>query len=160
MSIEIERAFVAARVPSAALLGSGVRLRQGYLAFEGDTEVRVRLTTTSAALTVKVGGGLTRTEIEVDLPLADGEVLWSHTAGRRLDKTRHRVAIPGGDTAEVDVYAGELLGLCRIEVEFTSEAAAAVFEPPDWFGREVTGDPRWRNSSLARHGRPDESRPH
>ncbi len=154
MSLEVERAFVAARIPPVAVLGSGVRLRQGYLASQDDTEVRIRLTTTSASLTVKVGSGLTRTEIEVDLPFADGEVLWSNTAGRRLDKARHRVVLPSGETAEVDVYAGELAGLCRIEVEFTLEAAAAAFEPPDWFGREVTGDPGWRNASLARHGRP------
>ena len=154
MSLEIERAFVAERVPPAAVLGPGVRLRQGYLASEGDTEVRIRLTTTAASLTVKVGSGLTRTEIEVDLPMADAEELWSHTAGRRLDKARHRVVLPGGEAAEVDVYADELAGLCRIEVEFTSEAAAAAFDPPDWFGREVTDDPRWRNASLARHGRP------
>jgi adenylate cyclase len=154
MAEEIERAFVAAAVPPATLLGTGERLRQGYLAREADTEVRVRLTATAATLTVKVGSGLRRTEVGVELPLHEAEALWSHTSGRRLDKTRYRVAV-GDLTAEVDVYAGELAGLCRIEVEFGSEAAAVAFEPPAWFGREVTGDPRWRNAALARDGRPD-----
>jgi adenylate cyclase len=154
MTVEIERAFVAPRVPETAMLGPGVRLRQGYLAVEGDTQVRVRITADAATLTVKAGDGLVRTELDLAVPLSDAEALWPHTAGRRLDKTRHRVEV-GDHVAEVDVYAGELEGLCRVEVEFGSEAAARAFEPPAWFGREVTGDRRWTNASLARYGRPD-----
>ena len=36
------------------------------------------------------------------------------------------------------------------EIEFDSEAEAAVFEPPFWFGEEVTEDPRYQNSSLSK----------
>jgi adenylate cyclase len=154
VAMEIERAFVAPRVPDGLALGSGVRLRQGYLAQEGDTQVRVRLSDTAATLTVKAGDGLVRTELDLAVPLPEAEALWPHTAGRRLDKTRHRVGV-GGHVAEVDIYAGELEGLCRVEVEFDSEEAARAFQPPAWFGREVTGDRRWTNASLARHGRPD-----
>ena len=73
-------------------------------------------------------------------------------------RTRHRVALDGeppGLVAEVDVYGGTLAGLCVAEVEFASEADAASFDPPGWFGRELTGDPAWSNAALARHGRPD-----
>ena len=31
-----------------------------------------------------------------------------------------------------------------------------AFTPPAWFGREVTGDPRYQNSSLSRFGLPGE----
>ena len=154
MAIEIERAFVASDVPDATLLGPGVPLRQGYVAREADAEVRVRISADVATLTIKVGRGLVRTEVDVPIPLETAEALWPHTAGRRIDKTRHRVGL-GGLVAEVDVYAGELAGLCRIEVEFPSESEAAAFVPLPWFGREVTGDTRWSNSSLARNGRPD-----
>ena len=41
-----------------------------------------------------------------------------------------------------------------LEVEFASEDAAAAFAPPDWVGRELTGDRAYANQSLALHGLP------
>jgi adenylate cyclase len=158
VSVEIERAFVADATPDLDLLGPGRRLRQGYVAGEAEVEVRVRITDDRADLTIKGGGGLTRTEVELPLRQEDAEALWPLTRGRRIDKTRHRVPLAGGDglVAEVDVFAGALDGLVRIEVEFPSEAAAHAFDPPAWFGREVTGERAWSNAQLARRGRPDD----
>jgi CYTH domain-containing protein len=157
MTIEIERKFVLAEVPGTDLLGAGKVLRQGYLAEEDDVVVRVRVGEESATLTVKAGGGLTRTEVELLISRDDVDALWPHTAGRRIEKTRHRVMRPelGDRVAELDVYAGALSGLCTAEVEFDSEEDAANFSPPAWFGREVTGDGRWSNAALSRHGLPD-----
>jgi adenylate cyclase len=155
---EIERAFVPDRLPSTVPLGPGTPLRQGYVAGEDDVEVRLRIAPDGAVLTVKAGGGLSRTEVEFAIDAAAAEALWPHTAGRRIVKTRHRVPVADGDAervAEVDVYADALAGLCRIEVEFASEDEAVAFVPPGWFGREVTGEVAWSNASLARHGRPD-----
>lgn len=154
MPVEIERAFVTEGEPDPASLGPGVLLRQGYVASEGEVEVRLRIRDQDATLTIKAGRGKVRTEVELPLSADDAEALWPHTAGRRISKRRHRVPL-GEHVAEVDVYEGALAGLCRIEVEFASPQDADGFEPPDWFGREVTGDDRWSNASLARHGRPD-----
>ncbi|MFA9431101.1 adenylate cyclase [Egicoccus sp. AB-alg2] len=155
MAVEIERAFVAPRVPDAALLGAGLPLRQGYVGRDTDTEIRIRIQPGAATLTIKLGRGLRRTEIELPVPADEAELLWEHTAGRRLEKVRYRVPVDGL-VADVDVFTdARLAGLCRIEVEFASEPDAHAFVPPAWFGREVTGDPRWGNGSLARHGRPD-----
>ena len=44
------------------------------------------------------------------------------------------------------------------EVEFDSADALATFEPPAWFGLEVTDDDAYTNASLAanaRRGRPN-----
>jgi len=155
--VEIERAFVADRTPDPDLLGPGRRLRQGYVAGEAEVEVRVRIAEDRAELTIKGGGGLARTEVELPLERAEAEALWPLTEGRRIDKTRHRVPLAGEDglVAEVDVFAGALAGLVRIEVEFPSKAEAHAFEPPAWFGREVTDEKAWSNAQLARHGRPD-----
>lgn len=155
MATETERKFVLADVPPPGRLGRGVRIRQGYLAEEGETEVRIRITdlTDAAVLTVKVGRGLVRTEVEVPIEAADAEALWPHTAGRRIEKVRHRIAV-GAVTAEVDVYGGELTGLCTAEVELADAEEAARFVSPAWLGREVTGQPGWSNASLARHGVP------
>ena len=156
VTTEIERKFVLSEVPGADVLGTGKELRQGYIAEEGDVVVRVRITDEDATLTIKAGGGLTRTEVEVSISKEEAEALWPHTDGRRIQKTRHRVAGPelGDHVADIDVYAGALAGLYTAEVEFESEHAAAAFVPPDWFGREVTGEAEWTNSALARDGLP------
>ena len=156
VTIEIERKFVLSEIPRSDVLGTGEALRQGYVAEEGDVAVRVRITEQAATLTVKAGAGLSRTEVEVAISLDEAEALWPHTEGRRIDKTRHRVAHDdlGDRHADVDVYAGPLTGLCTAEVEFESEDDARAFSPPSWFGREVTGEVGWSNSALARHGVP------
>jgi adenylate cyclase len=154
MAREIERKWVVDHVPTAAQLGDGTELRQGYVAIDGDVAVRVRIAPEQAWLTIKGGGdGLDRTEVEVELDLAEAEDLWQHTGGRRVAKTRHWVPVDDR-TAEVDVFGEALAGLCVVEVEFPTVEAAAAFTAPAWFGREVTGQPEWSNASLALHGRP------
>jgi adenylate cyclase len=158
VAVEIERKWVAPAVPTERLVGRGAALRQGYLARDGDVTLRLRIVDdgpgASAVLTVKAGAGLARTEVDAGVDVADAEQLWPLTAGRRIVKHRYTVPLDAGAVAEVDVYAGDLDGLCTVEVEFSSTAAAAAFTAPDWFGREVTGDDRWSNASLAEHGRP------
>ena len=161
MTIEIERKFLLRDVPSVENLGPGVHIRQGYLAEDGVVEVRVRITADHASITVKAGTGLSRTEVDLPVTLAQAEALWTHTHGRRIDKTRHRVTLTAtldekpGLLAEVDVYGGDLEGLFVVEVEFDSEHGATAFSPPAWFGREVTGEQGWSNAALAKHGYPE-----
>jgi CYTH domain-containing protein len=153
--VEVERKFVAANPRPADQLGRGVRMRQGYLAEDGDVTLRVRISDAGSWLTVKAGSGLARTEVEVTIDDEAAEELWPHTNGRQLEKTRYRVELPeSGLVAEVDLFEGELDGLCLVEVEFDSVDAANGFDPPQWFGREVTGQPGWSNADLARSGRP------
>ena len=154
MASEIERKFLVPEIPGPDVLGSGTAIRQGYLAVDRGVEVRLRLTEGAATLTVKAGAGLQRCEVEVSLTEADARELWPHTDGRRLEKTRHPVALEDERLAEVDLYAGALVGLCTVEVEFPSESAAVAFSPPGWFGPELTGDPGWSNAALSRDGRP------
>ena len=161
MITEIERKFMVAELPTPDRLGPGVQIRQGYIAEDDPVNVRVRITDAKSTLTVKAGSGLARTEVDVEISVEQAEALWPHTVGRRLDKRRHRVRVDGGamqHVAEVDVYAGSLEGLYVVEVEFGSEPEAAAFDPPDWFGDELTDTPGWSNAALARHGRPDRSR--
>lgn len=149
---EIERKYLLEAAPDD--LGTGASIRQGYLAVDGPTEVRIRDTDGRCVLTVKGGHGLERAEVELDLDGDRFEALWPLTQGRQIDKVRHRVPI-GTRTAEVDVYRGVLDGLVVAEVEFDSVVEADAFLAPAWLGRDVTGEQGWSNARLAADGRPD-----
>jgi len=157
VGVEIERKFLLNRLPAEVEQVPGSELRQGYVALDGDTEVRVRLERERAVLTFKRGGGRTRMEEEIELTAAQAEALWELTGGRRIEKLRRRVDL-GGSCVEVDEYHGDLAGLLVAEVEFYDESAAERFSPPEWMGREVTDDSAYKNRSLACDGVPGAAR--
>jgi adenylate cyclase len=159
--MEIERKFLLSGVPPTMRFARREPIRQGYVALDGDTEVRLRITAKGAVLTIKAGRGGVRVEEEIALEARQAEALWELTEGRRVQKTRRRVRLAGSTNgpelvAEVDEYAGALDGLVVVEVEFPDEEAARAFEPPAWFGRELTDDWRYANRSLASDGMPAE----
>jgi CYTH domain-containing protein len=148
---EIERTFLVAVPPAGMADLPATAIRQGYVAIDGDVTARIRSSTPGGCvLTVKAGSGAHRIEHEWPITDDDFDALWPRTAGRRIEKQRTRLELgAGGHVAEVDVFAGSLAGLVLVEVEFGSEVACADFRPPDWFGREVTTDPRYTNAALA-----------
>jgi CYTH domain-containing protein len=147
--MEIERKFLLAGDPDDAAVVSRKAIKQGYIGVTPDeSEVRIRAIDESFRLTIKSGAGEVREEHEVEIGAALFEELWPLTEGRRVEK--ERLCIPyGGLTIELDVYGAALSGLRVAEVEFDSVEDARRFEPPSWFGTEVTGDPAYRNQSLA-----------
>jgi CYTH domain-containing protein len=153
--IEIERKFLLAELPSALAFARRRAIMQGYLAIDGDTEVRIRRTPDGATLTIKHGSGEVRVEEELELDERRADALWELTEGRRLQKVRREMRVDGIDV-EVDEYSGALDGLVVAEVEFVDEASSQAFEPPSWFGREVTGDPAYANRNLSMFGIPAE----
>jgi adenylate cyclase len=153
MATEIERKFLLRELPATLRLARGETIKQGYLALDGDTEVRLRTGSKPPKLTIKSGRGQVRTEVELPVEGADAHALWELTEGRRLEKTRRRMRV-GDVEAEVDEYGDALAGLIVVEVEFDDEQAAHAFVPPGWFGREVTGQAPYANRSLACDGLP------
>jgi CYTH domain-containing protein len=155
VGIEIEKKYLVgagAPVPDAA----PQRLTQGYVVSgEAGVEVRVRVQDgDDYALTVKTSHGMVRGETEIALSKDQFDALWPLTEGRRVTKARYDVPLARGLVAEWDVYEGRLAGLQTVEVEFGSVEDAEAFEPPEWFGRDVTGDARLSNSRLATDGMP------
>lgn len=149
MAAEIERKFRLNGLPSSLSGARAAIMQQGYLAVQPDgTEVRLRDNGRRRSLTVKSGEGMMREEREVEITAAQFRTLWPATASRRLVKHRYLQAL-GRDTVQIDVYAGALQGLILAEVEFASEEAARRFQPPAWFGEELTDDPAYRSRTLA-----------
>jgi adenylate cyclase len=148
VGVEIERKFLLVGDAWRAL-GTPSLLRQGYLNADPARTVRVRIEGQGAWLTIKSKNvGAARGEWEYPIPLADAAELLDHVCERPLiEKYRRRIELQG-HTWEVDEFLGENAGLAVAEIELSSEGEG--FARPDWIGEEVTGDPRYYNSSLIR----------
>lgn len=149
MAIEIERKFLVRDDRWRAEASPGVRYRQGYLCTDVDRVVRVRTVGDGGFLTVKGATvGIARLEFEYPIPRANADAMLDRLCPAPLiEKTRYRVPF-AGRVWEVDVFAGDNAGLILAEVELPSADAAVVLPP--WAGAEVSDDPRYYNSNLAR----------
>lgn len=146
MAKEIERKFLV-KGDAWRSLAEGVSYRQGYLNSQKERTVRIRTVGEKAYLTLKgPTRGVTRTEFEYEIPYEDCLAMLEELAEKPIiEKKRYR--IPAGSYVwEVDEFFGVNEGLILAEIELPSEDA--VFEKPDWIGEEVSGDPRYFNSSL------------
>ncbi|CUH75361.1 hypothetical protein TRM7557_00348 [Tritonibacter multivorans] len=152
--IEIERKFLVQKLPPLSGAVSAV-VRQGYVTRPEDSvSLRLRQKGDTYFLTVKDGEGMVRAERETEISKAQFTLFWPLSEGRRLEKTRWTGLLPTGEVFELDLFQGPLAGLCLVEVEFDSPEAAAAFQPPEWFGRDVTEDPAFGNRALAAAGLP------
>ncbi|MCE9543248.1 MAG: CYTH domain-containing protein [Verrucomicrobia bacterium] len=152
MGVEIERKFLLSEKAGydAWRLGvEGVPYAQGYLSRGTGRTVRVRIAGAKAFLTIKGPvTGISRTEFEYEIPVADARQLLPLCDGPVIEKIRHKIP-HGRHIWEVDEFLGENAGLVLAEVELADEGDAV--EMPVWIGREVTGDPRYYNSNLTVH---------
>jgi len=146
--LEIERKFLVKKNSGfREQARSSSHIRQGYIPADGAT-VRVRTRDDKAYLTIKsksVHGGLTRYEFEKEIAMDEALQLLKLCRGGVVEKRRYLVDV-GEHTFEVDEFEGRNAGLVVAEVELQSEDES--FEKPDFIGMEVTGDRRFRNSSL------------
>ena len=149
MSFEIERKFLVRSDGWRALATSHTSIRQAYLASDGKASIWVRARGDgTATLTVKSRPvDLRRLELEYDIPILEAEALMQLRQGAVIEKVRHLVPYGALDLAwEIDVFAGENLGLILAEIELRHEHQQV--ELPPWIGAEVTGQPQYYNSSL------------
>jgi CYTH domain-containing protein len=146
---EIERKFLVRKLPDSLTTYPRNEISQGYLvSLDDGLQVRLRKSGERHTLTYKRGTGNVREEREVELTAKQFDALWPATEGKRLLKTRYEIPL-GELTVEIDLYHDRHEGLVVAEVEFDSEEAAKNFQPPDWLGDDVTGDPRYSNQLLA-----------
>ncbi|MCA9285434.1 MAG: hypothetical protein KDA22_09480 [Phycisphaerales bacterium] len=158
LPLEIERSYLLRGAPTfpARAEIEALSIVQGYLPEAPPPECppgRLRSVvrpdgTTIYFHTVKTGTGLVRTEVERRIDRKEFDALWPHTAGRRLAKTRYRVA-EGERVWEIDRFHGIDLVLAEVELPTPD----ATVEIPPWLAplvvREVTDEPEYRNSQIA-----------
>ncbi|WP_448563384.1 CYTH domain-containing protein [Trichothermofontia sp.] len=149
MAIEIERKFLV-QGDAWRSLAVGVLYQQGYISRGNGRTVRVRRAGEQAYLTIKGPSiGISRSEFEYEIPVADAEIMLTTLCDRPLiEKKRYR--IPINDLVwEVDEFLGDNQGLILAEVEL--QQADQRIPLPTWIGPEVSGDPRYFNANLVAH---------
>lgn len=152
MAQEIERKFLVKNDDFKQLAHVSTRIVQGYLSSLPERTVRIRIMGDRGFITVKGISnqtGISRFEWEREIPVADVEEMLKIAEPGVIDKRRYLVSVDDDHTFEVDKFNGENEGLIVAEIELQSENDH--FPRPDWLGDEVTGDPRFYNSTLMKH---------
>ena len=150
--MEIERKFLTKEIPFSLEQYRFAKISQSYISFS--PTIRIRQSDTNYFLTVKGKGHLAREEFEMQLTKEQYQALEKKCDTPPVIKKRYYVPLKDNLVAEIDFYEGKSKGLITTEVEFCSEQAATCFVAPDWFGKEVTFDSRYKNTNLSLHGIP------
>jgi len=151
MKQEIERKFLVIGDSWRKGAGSGISCRQGYISTgRSPVTVRVRLLGEQGFLTIKgPAQGISRAEMEYEIPAADAEYMLEHLcAGGLVSKVRYNL-IHNGSRWEIDEFSGDNTGLVVAEIELEREDRP--FEKPAWLGEEVSLERRYTNAALARN---------
>lgn len=148
--MEIERKYLVSQMPDNYLSYPFHQIEQAYLCTE--PVVRIRRENEDYYLTYKSKGLMVREEYNLPLTKEAYEHLLSKADGNVLTKKRYLLPVPGrtGLTIELDVFEGKFDGLVLAEVEFESKDDACSFQPPEWFGEDVTYSGEYQNSRLSR----------
>ena len=150
MSAEIERKYT---VKDQSYRQESIECKyykQGYISIDKERTVRIRISGNNAFITLKgVTTGCTRKEFEYPIPVADAaEMLGSLCLPSIIEKKRY-IYPYAGHKWEIDEFMGNNDGLVIAEIELKSESEQ--FDLPPFIETEVTGDPRYYNSNLAKH---------
>jgi CYTH domain-containing protein len=148
--MEIERKFLVQKqdLPDDLQRYPFRNIEQAYLCTE--PVVRIRRQDDAYFLTYKSKGLLAREEYNLPLTAKSYEHLKEKADGIILSKTRYLIPEKNGLTIELDLFDAPYEGLYLAEVEFASEEEARAYEPPAWFGEDVTYSTRYHNSRLSR----------
>ena len=145
--MEIERKYLIKTLPENLEQYPLRVLEQGYLCTT--PVVRIRKDNDKYELTYKSGGLMARQEYNLPLTADAYEHLRLKVDGRIISKKRYMLPLREY-TIELDIFEGDLAPLMLAEVEFPSIEEANAFEPPEWFGEDVTFDGRYHNSCLSK----------
>ena len=149
MGGEIERKFLLKNANWRKGPNESTKIRQGYLSSNIDRTIRVRTMGKIGIITIKGRTtNMTRKEYEYEIPFDDATELFELCEQPLIEKTRYKI-VYNSKVWEVDEFEGVNQGLILAEIELNSEDEE--IEIPEWIGKEVTLDPRYYNSNLAKH---------
>lgn len=154
--MEIEHKYLIKELPADLDKYKKKEIEQGYL--NRSPVLRIRKSNDKYIFTYKSkreiseeGAPICNEEIEAPLTKEAYLHLKSKVDGNLIVKTRYIIPYDyDGKTykIELDVFHGKLEGLVFAEVEFESVEDANAFKGPEWFGKEVSSDRRYRNGFL------------
>ena len=145
--MEIERKFLVMALPEHLETFSRQRIEQAYLCT--DPVLRIRRKDETYILTYKGPGFLVREEHEFPLKEESYQKLLKKAEGNVICKWRYRIPYETY-VIELDVFDPPFAPLVLAEVEFSTEEEAKRFDPPAWFGEDVTYDPAYTNAAISR----------
>jgi adenylate cyclase len=149
MATETERKFLV-KGEFRHLAVQKISITQLYLSKDPTKTIRLRIADDKAFLAIKTPltkETISRSEWEFQIPLQDAAEIMKICLPGRVIKTRY--IIPSGKHRfEVDVFHDKNEGLVIAEIELESENQQ--FAIPEFIGEEVTGNPAYYNSNLAK----------
>ena len=152
---EIERKYLVKNLPENIDKLKFSIIKQGYLNTSSEPILRIRQKDNDYFLTYKFSSDDQKskqynicTEYELPITKEAFEHLSLKVDGKMVIKRRYYIDF-NDLTLELDIFGGDLNGLKIVEVEFESEEQAESFVKPKWFGKDVSKDPKYRNSNLS-----------
>lgn len=144
--MEIERKFLVGNLPDLKEYKYHI-IEQAYL--NRDPVMRIRREDDTYYFTYKGSGLLAREEYNLPLNEASYINLLPKAEGKVISKKRYLIPYDKY-TIELDIFEGDLSPLIIAEVEFDTVEEAHAFNPPEWFGEDVTENPKYHNSNLSK----------
>ena len=141
---EIERKWILNKLPEIGDQKTVVYSRY-FLYIENGIEVRIQSKGSKYEFERKVeSNDLTRTGTKFEITKEEFEHFKKISIGS-IERESYKY-----EGISVKVYRGQLEGLIRAEVEFDSEEMANSFNPPAWFGKEITNTGLGKDKKLIR----------
>jgi CYTH domain-containing protein len=127
----------------------GLRHVEGFFPEQRDRSSWVRLEEDRGLLILNTVGPDGEIKDQTEIPVAHAHALLEVCAGE-VEYTRTVLSIGNGDALVDEIIRPRALHF--VTVEFTSGEEAEAFRPLEWFGPEVTADPRYTNQAIALRG--------
>ena len=142
---EIERKFFVKNIPDLSEL-KGIQDERYYLYSDDGIELRFQKHGEKYELErMAEYANLSRTQEKIDITQKEFEVLKQFGKGPII---RESYLIAKNPQITIKKYHDRFEGLVRAEVEFKSLDEAQQFQPPDWFGKEMTDMPVAKDAEL------------
>jgi CYTH domain-containing protein len=127
----------------------GLRHVEGFFPEQRDRSSWVRLEEDRGLLILTTVSPDGEIEDQTEIPVGHARALLEVCAGE-VDYTRVTLPIGNGDALVDEIIRPRVLHL--VTMEFDTGEEARGFHPLEWFGPEVTADPRYTNQAIALRG--------